>query len=257
MSEYLSFAVPLARKAGKLIKRNFSLGMKKEWKEINSPVTVTDVAIEKMVRKELLKKFPSHGFLGEEGSKTPDKEFMWICDPVDGTMPFSHGIPTCVFMLALTQNGRPIASIIYDPFQDRMFTASKNKGAFLNGKRIYVSNHATLKSAVFAVLFWKQYTKVGIKIYHDMINKDGIDGTIGSIGYVDMLVACGEFSAVVFMGPSPWDSAAPDLLVTEAGGKFTDLYGEVIDYRKKVRGHVATNGILHQKVLDLVKKNKK
>ena len=253
MKEYLTFAIPLARKAGKIMKENFSLGMKKEWKGDTSPVTATDLEIELMVRAAVKKRFPDHGFVGEENGKTVEKEFMWVCDPVDGTIPFSHGIPTCVFMLALVQRGRPIMSVIYDPFEDRMFTAEKNKGAYLNGKRIHVSKNSNVKKSPFGVLFWRGSKYDLGKTYLECLKCCGVEGSVGSIGYVDMLVACGELEVIVFAGETVWDSAAPDLLVGEAGGKFTDLYGEIIDYRKPVRGHIATNGIVHSEVLRIVK----
>lgn len=251
--DYQDFMTDLAKEAGSIIRKNFSLGMKKEWKDTLNPVTATDKEIEGLVVAAITKSFPDHGFLGEEGNRTEEREFMWICDPVDGTVPFSHGIPTCVFMLALTHNGRPIASVIYDPFLERMFFAQKNKGAFLNGKKISVSSVSELKNAAFAASFYMTANYLLDKVYLELMETCGVDISMGSIGYLDMLIACGEAGVVVFAGSHPWDSAAPDILVTEAGGKFTDLYGEVIDYRKEVCGHIASNGILHDKVLKIVK----
>jgi len=96
--------------------------------------------------KVLKEAHPAYSILSEEGDDfSKESEFVWICDPVDGTHNFSHGIPTATFALGLTQNGQPILNLVYDPFLDRMFTAEKGKGAFMNDKPIKVMESATLK----------------------------------------------------------------------------------------------------------------
>lgn len=152
---YKNFAIGLAKKAGKIIRANFVLGMAKQIKKDGSPVTKTDLAINSMVIRDVEKHYPGHAILGEEESH-PIKgaEYVWVCDPVDGTIPFSKGVPTCMFSLALTHRGLPILGVAYDAFMDRMFFAEKGKGAFLNGKRVHVSGHKTPKGANIATEFW-------------------------------------------------------------------------------------------------------
>ena len=105
-SSYSIFALQLAKQAGQLIKENFKLGMKKEWKQDNSPVTETDHRINQMVLDAVAENFPEHSVNAEEGSAPVEgSTTSWICDPIDGTIPFSHGVPTCVFSLALTHHG--------------------------------------------------------------------------------------------------------------------------------------------------------
>lgn len=144
--EYKHFAINIAKKAGGIILENFKMGMKKEWKKDETPVTLTDRKINNMVSGAINKNFPDHSFILEEGGSTNKKSpYMWLCDPVDGTIPFSHGIPASVFVLALIKDGSPILGVIYDPFLDRMFFAEKGKGAFLNNKKMKVSNANNLK----------------------------------------------------------------------------------------------------------------
>src|SRR6185369_6851970 len=96
------FALQMAQEAGGIIRSNFSMGMKKEWKEDVTPVTVSDLAINKDLIEGVKQHFPGHSVYGEEESALIDgAEYVWVCDPVDGTLPFSHGIPTCMFSLAL------------------------------------------------------------------------------------------------------------------------------------------------------------
>ena len=89
MLNYKNFALDLAHQAGAIIKANFTLGMKKEWKADNTPLTQTDLTINQMVLDAVHKTFPGQGILAEEGNDyTPDQEYIWVCDPVDGTIPF-------------------------------------------------------------------------------------------------------------------------------------------------------------------------
>ncbi len=155
-NDYLTFALDLARDAGAIMKQNFILGMKKEWKSDATPLTETDTAIHNLVEASIKRQFPDHGIMSEEGDEhyLPDAEYVWICDPVDGTHNFSHGIPTATFMLALVHNQSPLISVIYDPFMDRLFYAEKGKGAFMNNKSIHVSDAQSVKKSVIGIGKW-------------------------------------------------------------------------------------------------------
>lgn len=248
------FALGLARQAGEIIKKNFMLGMKKEWKEDDSPVTHTDLAVNQLVIDAVRKEFPEHSVLAEEGGDFSGKgERTWVCDPVDGTIPFSHGIPTCVFSLALTEGGKSTLGVIYDPFMDRMFVAKKGDGAFLNGQKIFVSRADTLKNSLFGLSSRKggQFDLFGLKEALEDEHARVID--ICSITYMGVLVASGEFAGTIFRGRKPHDTAALKVIVEEAGGKVTDLSGNEQRYDRDINGHVISNGILHEKMLSLVR----
>ena len=229
--------------------------MKKEWKSDKSPVTITDIIINKMVIDAAKKQFPGHGIIAEEGSDYSGQEYVWVCDPVDGTIPFSHGVPTCMFLLALVKNGESILGVAYDPFMDSMYFAEKNKGAFLNNKKITVSNRKKLDNkAVIGIVAWKeakfQYPDLFVKLL-DL----GVENfNVGFVGYMDASVANGEFSAVICPSIHPWDSAAPKIIVEEAGGKVTDLFGKELDFRGKVDGSLVSNGQVHGSLVRLIKK---
>jgi myo-inositol-1(or 4)-monophosphatase len=244
---YKDFVLDLAMKAGAIMRANFSLGMKKDWKEDDTPLTVTDTTINRMVIEEIKKKFPDHALLGEEESNLKDSEFVWVCDPVDGTVPFSHGYPTFMFSLALVQKGETILGVLYDPILNRMFYAEKGKGTSLNDKVIHVSDGG-LKSALINL-----DTDVRLaNLRNKLIDRDGFTTTFYSATYGASLVACGEFVAEVYEYDKPWDAAAVKIIVEEAGGKVTDIAGQEQRYDKPINGFVATNGHVHDELIELI-----
>ncbi len=256
--DYKTFAIGLAREAGTIMRTNFALGMKKEWKEDHSPVTETDMAIDAIVRAAIAKEYPDHGLLCEEGDgvcTNPDSEYIWICDPLDGTHNFSHGLPTFTFMLALVQNGTTIVGLIYDPMLDRMWYAEKGKGAFLNDAPIYVSDAKEVKRTVIGM--GKMTSVMNLNPVFEELKKNNVRLITGlSIGYMGALVASGEFAATIFGGKDPHDTTAIQILVEEAGGKATDLFGGNTRYDRDVAGQLATNGHLHEELLQIINSQK-
>ena len=250
-------AIALAKRAGKIMRKNFTLQMKKEWKEDGGKpsnfVTETDLAINDFVLKAIKKKYPDHSILSEEGDDfSEDSEYVWICDPVDGTHNFSHGIPTATFALALVHNGDPILSVIYDPFEARLFTAEKEKGAYLNGKRIHVNKNTGLKKSVIGCGKTKKMRN--LFPFMDEAYDYGVSFITGlSIHYMCALVAAGEFSAAIFGGTSAHDMTAGKLLVEEAGGKATDIFGGMPErFDRDMEGQLCSNGLLHSELLAIM-----
>jgi myo-inositol-1(or 4)-monophosphatase len=249
-SNYLDTALSLAKQAGEIMRKNFTLNMEKEWKDDRAPVTATDTAINEIVLRKIKEQFPDHSILSEEGDDfSEESEFVWICDPVDGTHNFAHGIPTATFALALTQNGQPTLGVIYDPFLDRMFYAEKGKGAFLNGHPIHVSKNPMLKSTVMGMGKMKAVRNLFPVMEH--IREHGVIIMSSlSTHYVSALVAAGEFSAVFFGGTSPHDMTASAIIVEEAGGKVTNIWGGKTErYDREMEGQLVTNGIIHDEIL--------
>ena len=253
--EYKEFAEQLAKQAGEIIRNNFKLGMEKKWKEDHSVVTDTDIAINEIVLEAIKKNFPTHSILSEEGNHIleGESEFVWICDPLDGTHNFSHGIPTATFLLALTQNGIPILGLIYDPFLDRLFFAEKGKGAFMNGNPIHVSKATEVKKTLIGI--GKTTGVINLFPVMEELKNRKVTMISGlSIGYMGALVAAGEMSATIFGGKDPHDTAAIQILVEEAGGVATDFYNKKTRYDMKVEGQIATNGLVHKEILEIIQK---
>ena len=251
---YLPFALDLAREAGAVMKQNFMMGMKKEWKSDSTPLTETDTKIHQLVAASIAREYPTHVLFSEEGDedvKNTNAEYVWVCDPVDGTHNFAHGVPTATFMLSLVHNGMPIVAVILDPFMDRLFYAEKGKGAFMNDKQIHVSANPTVKNTIIAL---GKVNKNLLPVYGVLREEKGVRVMSGlSIGYVGALVAAGEFSACIFSGRDPHDTVAIQLLVEEAGGRATDLYGKTVErYDREVAGQVASNGLVHDELLKVI-----
>lgn len=254
-SNFLQFAQDLARDAGAIMRQNFVMGMKKEWKNDNTPLTETDTKIHELVASSISREYPNHALLSEEGedASVEGKEYVWVCDPVDGTHNFSHGIPTATFMLSLLKDKSPIVAVIYDPFMDRMYYAEKGKGAFLNDKEIHVSKNESVKKTVIGLGKWNDGV-VNLFPVAEELRTRGVRLVTGlSIGYMGALVASGEFSATLFGGKDPHDMVAIDLLVNEAGGKTTDLFGCTADNCGKMDGQLASNGFIQEEILSIIK----
>lgn len=253
LSGHMKVAIDVAKKSGKIMRKNFGLAMKKEWKDHRSPVTETDLAINDLVLKTIKKKFPDHSILSEEGDDFSEKsEYVWICDPVDGTHNFSHGVPTATFALALVHKGTPVLGVILDPFLDRLFYAEKGKGAYLNGHRIHVNKNATLSKTVIGAGKTKKMRN--LFKFMDETYDYGVSFITGlSIHYMCALVAVGEFSAALFGGTSAHDMVAGKVLVEEAGGKVTDIFGNTPKrFDRDMEGQLVSNGLLHPEILAIM-----
>lgn len=237
---YFSVAHSLALQAGAIIKSELHLGIKREWKSDQTPLTIVDQQVNQLVIDTIHREFPAHSILAEEGSDlSRSKEFVWVCDPIDGTFPFMHGIPVSTFTLALVQNGNPIFGLIYDPFMERMFSAQLGKGTILNNNPVHPLQDKTIKNTTIGVVFWKGNMDIFTPLLVKMTDAGGKIIDFCSVAYMDALIAAGEFSAVIFPGLSAHDSAAAKIIVEEAGGVFTSLTGETDRYDAPVHGHLA------------------
>lgn len=255
MSEYQKFAKEFALRAGKIIRENFGLQMKKEWKSDSTPVTETDLKINALLIEEITKRFPTHSIWGEEESKLQENsDYMWVCDPVDGTIPFSHGIPICTFSLALVHRGESIVGVIYDPFNDRLLSAEKGRGAFLNEKSVKVSDAHLLKGTIAGYEHFKTAKYNVGKLADHLEIQEGVKTLkLNSFIYPSALVAAGELSCTIFPHNTVHDAAAIKIIVEEAGGKVTDLFGNEQRYDQEIKGLIASNGLVHNRLVELSK----
>ncbi len=249
------FSKDFAKKAGKIMKDHFGLGMSKEWKKDNTPLTEADLKINKLLIEEINSRWPSHSVKGEEESSMNNQsEYTWVCDPIDGTIPYSHGMPISTFSLALTKNGKSILGVIYDPFGDRLFFAFQGEGTYLNDEKISVSKSTDFKSVTAGYEMFKnaRFDINKLAEYFSM-KKDVKMIKVSSFIYVSSLVAVGEFAFTIFPHIAPHDAAAVKIIVEEAGGKVTDLFGNEQRYDQDLQGVIASNGILHDELVKLSK----
>ena len=256
MEEYLEFAIDIARYAGREIKDNFSSINNVVFKSDRTPVTEVDKNINHYLIEKVIEKYPNHSVIGEEEVSSNTSEYVWVCDPVDGTGMFTNSVPVCVFSLALVINGEVKIGVVYDPFLDNMYTAVKGKGAYCNGKKIHVNDkHVGDLGYKVNYEMWNSAKYDTMLIAHEMMAKVRLS-SIGSVARSCMAIASGEFSCDLFPGVDHGncDIAASSLIVEEAGGKVTDFMGNKQRYDKSIDGAIITNGVSHDEVLQYVKK---
>ncbi len=215
-------------------------------------VTKADIQINKHVIDILAKETPSYSVWGEEQSSIKkDAEYTWVCDPIDGTMPFAKGLPISTFSLALVNNqGRSVVGVIYDPFQDRLYEAVYGLGAFLNGKKIQVSNTSSLDGALIDNEIWKNsYEGVNFDEPKTKFVEAGVMVTsICSACIAGCLVAQGNYDAMIFGQGKPEDIAALAIIIPEAGGTVTNLFGKQQRYDTNINGAIVSNGKIHNEI---------
>ena len=220
MEEYKNFAIGIAKEAGEIMKKYFAIGMERMEKEDTSPVTKADLEINSLLIKEVSRLFSTHSVLGEEESNlVKDSEYIWVCDPVDGTIPYSLGLPVATFSLALVKNGEVVFGVVYDPFCDRLYTAEKGKGAYLNDKKIHVSDYATLEKARVEYEMWNRSKYDFQPLINELKKYNTMLLHFASYVNPSALVATGEFAATIFPHTTVHDVAAVKIIVEEAGGK--------------------------------------
>lgn len=258
MDKYKNFAINIAKQSGDIMKDNFMSGIGKEWKSDNTPVTIVDTQINKLLINEIKKRFPGHSVLGEEESNfVVEAKMVWVCDPLDGTWPFSHNIPLFTFSLALVNDGQPILGVVYDPMLDRLFFASKGEGSFLNDKKILVSKANSLQKASVNVEGPRKIFGIDKLDIMKELNKGKCKTyKFVSVIYGAMLVASGEFIGSVFINDTCHDMAAIKIIMEEAGGRVTDIDGNEQRYDQKIKGAVVSNGLVHDKMIEIISKLK-
>jgi myo-inositol-1(or 4)-monophosphatase len=248
---YLETAAEIAREAGALLATYFERRVTYELKGEFDLVTEADRLSEKLVVEKLRSYFPSHGIVAEEGSgHTGSSEYRWYVDPLDGTTNFAHSFPMFNVTLGLERSGEMIAGVIYDPLRQEMFSVERGAGAYLNNRRIHVSNTARLAASLGSTGFpsRKRSHNVNIHFYYQLaMASHGVRRT-GSAALDLAYVASGRLDFFWEFGLKPWDQAAGTLLVEEAGGKISDMSGQLHSITES--DHVlADNGALHEEVV--------
>ena len=245
----------LAQIAGSIIRDNFNLTMACEWKGDNTPLTTTDTAINDIVVTKISRDFPHIAVAGEEreGIKQ-ESEYLIVFDPVDGTMCFANGIPICTFVIAVVKNGLPISGVIYDPFQERMWHAEKGMGAYENERTISVSKHAALPRS-YIWIWWRNESIRSLEAANRKLKAAGATCvSIPSVAFFGGLITAGKVHATIMPEQQIWETPAMQIIIEEAGGRVTDIDGNLLKYQMGVpmNGHIASNGVLHDKLLQIV-----
>lgn len=260
MENYLQFAKKLAKEVEEIALKYFGFEIENTWKEDNSPLTKADTEINDLIIERINEAYPSHSIHGEEKSYKKDgSQYIWVCDPIDGTMPFSCGLPIFTFSLALVDqsNGQPILGIVNDPVMKNMYWAYKDGGAYRNGKKLSVAKNTTLLNTYLNVDgSGRRLNFSNLPLLKSLSEKECKVMKLLSVIYGGVQVANGKFVGTIFYNPYPHDVAALKIITEEAGGKVTDLNGEERRYDQDGIGCLLSNGILHDELLQIVQSGK-
>ena len=246
MQPMLNIALRAARSAGELIFRSIERldVIAVDEKGANDFVSEVDRAAEQTILATLRKAYPTHGFYGEESGYLAGEgegaDYVWIVDPLDGTTNFLRGVPHFSVSIACKYKGRLEHAVVLDPVRQEEFTASRGRGAALNGRRIRVTNRRSLEGALLGTGFpFRDSQMADLDNYLGMFRAlTGQTAGIRRAGSASLdlaYVAAGRFDAFWEFGLSEWDMAAGALLVQEAGGLVSDFTGGH-DFLEK--GHV-------------------
>ncbi|MDP7736375.1 histidinol-phosphatase [Mycobacterium paragordonae] len=250
----LQFALELADRADELTRARFgALDLRVDTKPDLTPVTDADEAVETELRDAIAGGRPGDSVLGEEfGGTTSWHGRQWIIDPIDGTKNFVRGVPVWASLIALLEDGIPIVGVVSAPALQRRWWAARGQGAFASvagaeSRRLSVSAVAELDSASLSFSSLTGWAALGLR--GQFI--DLTDSVWRVRAYGDFLSYCLLAEGAVDIAAEPevsvWDLAALDVLVHEAGGRFTSLDGTAGPHGGSA---VATNGLLHERVLD-------
>ncbi len=251
-------AVRAARAGADVVQAGFFQTLDTEMKSAVDPVTQVDRDAEDAIRAIIAEHFPDDRILGEEGGGADWRSSrIWIVDPLDGTVNFVHRLPQVAVSVALWEAGRPLVGVIIDVARNDEFVAIQGGGASRNGDALHVSQTATLDQSLVCTGFpydRREHAAAYLKVVEEvMLNSQGTR-RLGSAALDLAWVAAGLYDAYWehggTQGIKPWDVAAGMLLITEAGGTYTNESGEI--NQLEARAHVASNGKVHEELRSIV-----
>lgn len=215
-------------------------------------LTRLDLEIERQFAK-LIQTFPGNHtvFAEEEHSLYKNSEDVWIIDPISSTINFIRGIPHYAIAVSHQLKGQIVFALVYDPTVKELFMAFKGKGATLNGKKIQVSQRSSDCYLLYEFSSSLLNLKQGIDLLKELSSIARVKKSFGSMAVHYSYVACGRVDGAVTVNRDTFPEFAGKLLVEEAGGKTSDFQGREIAIN--TRGVIFSNGLIHQKITDIVK----
>ena len=248
MSADLQLALELADAADEITLQHFqSATLSVRTKTDLSPVSEADEAVERMIRDRLSIDRPHDGILGEEYGTSGAAERRWIIDPIDGTKNYVRGIPVYATLIGLAEGDRIVAGVVSAPAMSRRWWAARGEGAFVNARRIQVSAIDRLSDAHLGYDSVPEFDKHrNTEGFLELARRCTRSRGFGDF-WIHMLVAEGAIEIAVEPAVAAWDMAAVQVIVEEAGGRFTDLAGKA---RFDGGSALSTNGALHDEALE-------
>jgi histidinol-phosphatase len=252
----LAAAIDLAVAGGRSTLEHFqSAGVEVIRKGDDSPVTIADRNAEQLIREKLADSFGEDSILGEEfGEQAGTSGFQWIVDPIDGTKSFISGVPLYSTLVAVVQDQIGLAGVIYIPALDEIVFAAKGKGAWhsVRGskpKKCQVSSR-NLEDGLFLVSQVDTFRERNAESSYAELEKKAYITRSWGDGYGYLLVATGRAELMVDPIANPWDLAAVQIVVEEAGGRFTSWNGKPTVFDGD---GVGSNGTNHEMAVNILR----
>jgi 3'(2'), 5'-bisphosphate nucleotidase len=260
----LSFAVDLAREAGASILEHYDAPLKVEQKYYDDdiePVTQADRVANQLIVERLAREFPNDGILAEESIDTEhrlDKSRVWMVDPLDGTNGFIDGNGDFAVQIGLVENGACVLGVVYQPLSALLFRAVIEGGTWIEREgqvpeRAHVSNKTVLSEMMLAASRSHRSPRMS-KVVVALGFKQEVQR--GSVGIKVGLLAEQQCDVYIHLSPrtKQWDTCAPQIILTEAGGRLSDLFGRPLNYNVREiqnrNGLVASNGVAHEEIIN-------
>jgi len=264
--QYKEFISTILKQAGEIAQKSFGeVSTKIKGFDNNQVLTETDLKISKLFMSKIRQIYPKDNVIDEEsGGIDNNASFTWVIDPIDGTSNFANGLPTYGIMIGVLKDSIPVAGGIILPFFNEFYYAEKGRGAFCNGKIIRVTNESNLLKTlgVYAIDGYQDNPKKTLEecqlLAEIVLNIRNL--RISNSCFDIMMVANGKYSTWLNRTSKIWDNVAPQIIVEEAGGKYTNFVGNPIDYSNPMQKIdqnftvCASSPTLHKKIQSIISK---
>jgi len=242
----LTTAVDAARAAGSIARERFRTEMTVTSKGFRDIVTEVDYLAQDAAVAVVRARFPDAAILGEENLQPDaDAETQWVIDPIDGTTNYARQFPFFCVSIGVIHNRQPVIGVVYDPIRDHLFSAARGRGARLNGSPIRVSTVSDLRDAILS-LDWGQSPEVrrqSLRLLQRIATECRTVRAVGAAALAMCYLAAGWLDLWFNLAMKPWDGAAGQVIVEEAGGQITTTEGSPWHYT--LPSALASNGLLH------------
>lgn len=244
-------AIRALKEAGKILMENFGKANKVMVKGDRNLVTDVDLQVEKRIVELIKEKYPHHGILSEEQKEIKGSaDYRWIIDPLDGTHNYIYGVDIFGISIALEYRGEVILGAIYIPKTDELYFAEKGGKAYVNGKRIRVSQRRLNQASMTFDSSLRLNPGTMLNNLGTLAKKVFNIRMFGSTVRELSFIAEGKLDLAVEYHDKPWDFVAGALLVEEAGGKVTDFSGK--PWTPRSGRYIASNGVFHEEIIKIL-----
>lgn len=233
---YQDFIAELLKNAAVIAKNNFGkVTGETKAQDNNQVLTKTDLEIGKLLVSAIEQTFPRHSIIDEEaGVVDKNSTYTWVIDPIDGTSNFANGLPMYGIMIGLLEKNIPFAGGIMLPAFDEFYYAEKGEGAYRNGEKIEVTKESNLMNCLVAYAIDGHQEKPKLTKNECTVLSDILlsirNLRVSNSCFDLMMVAQGKYGAWINRTSKIWDNVAPQVIIEEAGGRYTDFVGKAIDY---------------------------